>query len=59
MYELELWNQRRHELVRETENERLTWSLRTTRSKRSARFGSALPGDPAGRGRQPGMRPNS
>jgi hypothetical protein len=40
--EMELWNQRRHELARETEGGRLARRLRAARPKRAARFRSAL-----------------
>jgi hypothetical protein len=42
MNEMDLWNQRRHELVREAEGGRLARRLRVARPKRVARFRSAL-----------------
>jgi len=42
--EIELWNQRRHELVREAEGGRLGRRLKAARPKRAARFRSALLG---------------
>jgi hypothetical protein len=42
MNEMDLWTQRRHELVREAEGGRLVRRLRAARPKRVARFRSAL-----------------
>jgi hypothetical protein len=42
MNEMDLWNQRRQELVRESEGGRLVRRLRAARPKRVARFRSAL-----------------
>jgi hypothetical protein len=42
MNEMDLWNERRHELVREADGERLARRLRAARPKRVARFRSAL-----------------
>ena len=42
MNEMELWNGRRHELVREAEDGRLTRRLRAAGPKRAARFRSVL-----------------
>jgi hypothetical protein len=38
MNEMEFWNGRRHELVREAEDGRLTWRLREATPKRVTRF---------------------
>jgi hypothetical protein len=42
MNEMELWNQRRRELVREAEEGRLVRRMRAERPKRAARFRSVL-----------------
>jgi hypothetical protein len=42
MNEMDLWNQRRHELVREAEGGRLARRLGAARPKRGAWFRSAL-----------------
>ena len=44
MNELELWNQRRHELLREAEGEHLARRMRATRPKKAAWIRSALLG---------------
>jgi hypothetical protein len=42
MDEMDLWTQRRHELVREAENGRLAYRLKAIRPKRAARFRGSL-----------------